>query len=115
MGTVYQHHFFECVDHMRNRSFYQKHVRRMYSDSIACGNFEIPQRVVDGILEKPCGMWVGLFDQRLFELGLKLRSLHELYRLTTMASVLSWGRFYSLTIDISGVLVQLYSWRRWGC
>ena len=96
MGTVYQHHFFECVDHMRNRSFYQKHVRRMYSDSIACGSFEIPQRVVDGILEKPCGMWVGLFDQRLFELGLKLRSLHELYRLTTMASVLSWGRFYSL-------------------
>ena len=68
----------------------------MYLESLAEGDCDIPQSVIDGILEKPCTMWVGLFDPCLFGIGLKLRSLHELHRIVTIASVLSWGRFYTL-------------------
>ena len=95
-GSVYQHHFFECGDHSRNRSFFQDGVRRLYNDSVSGGHCDLPHSVVDEILKKPCGMWVGLFDQCLFGLGLRLRNLHELHRIVTMASVLSWGRFYTL-------------------
>ena len=95
-GSVYQHHFFECVDHIKNRCFFQLRVRRMYVESFEGGHCDIPQSVIDGILEKPCAMWVGLFDRCLFGIGLKLWSLHELHRIVTIASVLSWGRFYTL-------------------
>ena len=95
-GSVYQHHFFECVDHSRNRSFFQDCVKRLYNDSVSVGHCDFPHSVVDEILKKPCGMWVGLFEQGLFGLGLKLWNLHELHRIVTMASVFSWGRFYAL-------------------
>ena len=99
--AVYQHHYFECVDYLRNRAYFQNCARRMYDELAADDNRGIPRSVVDKILEKPCGMWVGLFDPCLFELGLKLSSMHELYRIVTMASVMSWGRFYTVPKDWS--------------
>ena len=42
----------------------------------------------------PCQMWVGLFDSSLYDLGLKLSSAHELLRIFTISSILSWGSFY---------------------
>ena len=48
------------------------------------------------ILNKHSGMWVGLFDTSLFELGLKLSILHEVHRIVTMGSMMSWSRFYDL-------------------
>ena len=106
--SVYNHHYFECVDFTRNQRFFKEEVKRLYRESqedcarriygegVADGQCVIPLCVVDDILVKPCGMWVGLFDPCLFELGLKLCTLHELHRIVTMASVLSWGRFYTL-------------------
>ena len=94
--AIYQHHYFECVDYLRNRVYFQNCARRMYDELVPDGNRGIPRSVVDETLEKPCGMWVGLFDPCLFELGLKLSSLHELHRIVTMASVMSWGRFYTV-------------------
>ena len=61
-GSVYHHHFFECLDHSRNRSFFQDCVRRLYNDSVSGGHCDFPQSVIDEILKEPCGMWVGLFD-----------------------------------------------------
>ena len=95
-GTVYQHHYFECGDYIRNRMFFQNRARRLYNEMIEDGHHFFPLRVLDDILVKPSGMWVGLFDNCFFELGLKLSVLHELHRIMTMASVMSWGRFYAL-------------------
>ena len=63
---------------------------------IAEGQHFFPLQVLDDILKKPSGNWVGLFDTSLFELDLKLSILHEVHRIITMASVMSWGRFYAL-------------------
>ena len=68
----------------------------MYEELVAEGNCGISWNVVDEILKKPGGMWIGLFDPALFELDLKLSSLHKLHRIVTIASVLSWGRFYKV-------------------
>ena len=68
----------------------------MYNEYAAVGNCGIPRSIINGILERPCGMWVGLFDRGLFDIGLKLRSAHELHRIVTLASILSWGRFYAV-------------------
>ena len=95
-GPVYVHHFFECVEYRRNRGFLRDTVRRLYNDYVMSGNEDIPHGIIDGILENPCGMWVGLFDNCFFDLGLNLRSAHELHRIVTIASILSWGRFYSV-------------------
>ena len=95
-GMVYQHHYFECGDYVRNRMFFQNRARGLYNKMIVDGQYYFPQRVLDDILQEPSGMWIGLFDTCLFELGLKLPILHELHRIVTMASVMSWGRFYAL-------------------
>ena len=95
-GSVYLHHYFQCVDFCRNCSFFRDGVKIKYEQYLKDGNDDIPPNVIEKILERPCGMWVGLFDPSLFDLGLKLRSLHELHRIVTISSVLSWGRFYSL-------------------
>ena len=97
IGPVYNHHFFECRNnYLRNRAYFRSRVRSMYDDYVAEGHINIPQNVIDGILEKPCGMWVGLMDPGLFELGLNLKTVHETHKIFTIASVLSWGRFYSI-------------------
>ena len=93
-GSVYNHHYFECVDFIKNRRFFRDGVKRLYSESVASGYCDIPAGVINGILGRPCRMWFGLIDPCLFDLGLKLGSIHELHRIVTMASVLSWGRFY---------------------
>ena len=96
MGTVYDHHFFKCVEYSRNRCFFRKGVWRMYDEYVEAGHHDIPRAIVDTVLKRPCKMWVGLFDSNLFDLGLKLRSAHQFHRIVTVASVLSWGRFYPL-------------------
>ena len=95
-GPVYDHHFFECVEYGRNCGFFRDTVRSLYDDYVKSGEEDIPHSTIDGILERPCGMWVGLFDNSFFDLGFKLRSAHELHRIVTIASILSWGRFYSI-------------------
>ena len=69
-------------------------VRRLYKAYVDAGHSDIPRGLVEGVLERPCSMWVGLFDPSLFDTGMKLRTTHELFQIVTMASVLSWGRFY---------------------
>ena len=68
----------------------------MYNEYVKAGHHDIPRDMVDTVLKRPCKMWVGLFDSNLFNAGLKLRSAHEFLRIVTVASVLSWGRFYPL-------------------
>ena len=96
-GSVLNHHFFTCVGiHSRNCNYFRESVRRMYKEYDMDGAHEIPMRMIDGILERPCGMWVGLLGPKVFDLGLKLRSIHEIHRIFTISSVMSWGRFYSV-------------------
>ena len=72
--TVYDHHFFKCVEYNRNRCFFRKGVWRMYDEYVEAGHHDIPRDIVDAVLKRPCKMWVGLFDSNLFDLGLKLTS-----------------------------------------
>ena len=88
-GTVYKHHYFECGNYARNGILFQNRARSLYNEMIAEGEHFFPLQVLEDILEKPSGMWVGLFDTCLFELGLKLSILHEVRRIVTMASVMS--------------------------
>ena len=71
----------------------------MYEELVAEGNCGISRNVVDEILKKPGCIWTGFFDPGLFELDLKLSSLHKLHRIVTIASVMSWGRFYTVPKD----------------
>ena len=66
----------------------------MYNDYVGAGNVDVPDIIIDRILLRPCPMWVGLFETRFFDFGLKLSSAHELHRILTISSVLSWGRYY---------------------
>ena len=93
-GPVYNHHFFECAEFRRNCRFFRESVESMCKDYVSAGNRDIPNSIINKIISEPSRMWVGLFDTGLFDLGLRLRSAHELHRIVTMSSVLSWGRFY---------------------
>ena len=96
LGSVYNHHFFNCNCHMKNRAFFRHTVRKLYNESQTNGLPCIPLGVIDSILMKPCKMWVGLLDIRLFDKGLNLLSIHELQRIIVTASIISWGRFYAI-------------------
>ena len=95
-SDVYRHHFFECACFDSNHTFFRKCVRRLYTESSSGGPSLLPVSLLDSVLMKPCPMWVGLMDPELFLPGIKLRSIHELHRIVTMAAVFSWGRFYEL-------------------
>jgi len=94
--SVFRHHFFECVRFESNRIFFRKCARRLFNESKAVGASLLPVSFLDTMLIKPCPMWVGLMDPQLFLPGIKLRYIHELHRIVTMAGVFSWGRFYEL-------------------
>ena len=94
--SVYRHHFFECVGFESNRIFFRKCARRLYNESLTVGASLIPVSLLDTVLIKPCPMWVGLMDPGLFLPGIKLRYIHELHRIVTIAGIFSWGRFYEL-------------------
>ena len=94
MGPLYDHHFFECTEYSKNRCFFRGSVKGMYNDYVRTGSLDIPKSIINSILVRPCLMWVGLFDSSYFDLGLKLSSAHELHRILTISSILSWGRFY---------------------
>jgi len=93
---LYVHHFFKCVEFSRNRCFFRDSVKRMFNRYVNDGNRDIPVSLINRILLSPCGMWVGLFDKCLFDGGLRLKSAHELHRIVTIPSILSWGRFYPI-------------------
>ena len=50
-GSVYDHHFFECVEYRRNCCFFRDTVKRMYKDYVMARNRDIPHRIIDAILE----------------------------------------------------------------
>ena len=58
--------------------------------------YEPSKGILNCIFFHPCPMWVGLLDAGIFEHKLKLLVIHELHRILTIASILSWGRFYAL-------------------
>ena len=60
----------------------------MYNEYVKDGNQDIPASIINGILLRPCQMWVGLFDSSIFD-GLKLSSAQELLRISTFSSILS--------------------------
>ena len=68
---------------------------RLYEKGKGISANEVPKGILNGILCTPCPMWVGLFAG-IFENKLKLLVIHELHRILTIASILSWGRFYAL-------------------
>ena len=91
--TIYKHHFFECGNFKKNRIFFCHTARRLFKES----QVELlPLCVMENILTEPCCMWAGLIDVKLFNLGLRLEIIHEFHRICTIASVLSWGRFYTV-------------------
>ena len=69
---------------------------RLYEDGKGISIYEVPKGILNGILGTPFLIWVGLLDSEIFEYKLKLSIIHELHRILTMASILSWGRFYAL-------------------
>ena len=50
-GMVYQHHYFEFGDNVRNRMFFQNRARGLYNEMIVDGHYFFPRRVLDDILE----------------------------------------------------------------
>ena len=96
MGSIYEHHFFRCENHLKNRDYFRMYATRLYEKGKGISANEVPKGILNGILCTPCPMWVGLLDAGIFEHKLKLPVVHELHRILTMASILSWGRFYVL-------------------
>ena len=95
--SVYHHHFFECVDFNSNRSFFRDYARQLFKES-SNTRPSLSLTLMESVLAEPCPMWMGLLDPDLFLPGVKLREIHELHRIVTMAAVFSWGRFYSLPL-----------------
>ena len=89
---LFDHHFFECESSHRNREFFKEKVRTLFEASKVEG---LSLSVLNDILRKPCKMWIGLINCNLFDLGMKVRHVHEFHRIFTIASILSWGRFYT--------------------
>ena len=87
---LFDHHFFECESSHRNREFFTEKVRTLFEASKVDG---LSLSVLNDILRKPCKMWIGLINCNLFDLGIKIRHVHEFHRVFTIASILSWGRF----------------------
>ena len=95
-APVLVHHFFECVKYKENRKYFRDMVRKLYSESDIKVSSGIQKGVIDNILVKPNEMWVGLIDVGLFELGLRLASIHEIHRIMVISSIMSWGRYYAI-------------------
>ena len=95
LGPIFEHHFFICENHIKNREFFRSAVNRLFIEGKG-SLVEVPKDLVNSVLCTPCPMWVGLMDVRIFEHKLKLFIIHELHRILTVASILSWGRFYAL-------------------
>ena len=95
---IYRHQFFSCDASERNWDFFCCWARRLYSESKVCETSQVPLHILDDVLAKPSQMWFGLMDAKIFAQGLKIGVLHELHRILVIASVLSWGRFYSIPI-----------------
>ena len=93
-GTIYNHHFFDCENYIKNRVFFCHTARRLFKDSQVK---LLPLYILENILLEPCSMWIGLIDVNLFNLGLRIEMIHEFHRICTVASVLSWGRFYAIS------------------
>ena len=93
--SLYEHHFFECGNFIGNRDFFKAKVLAMCEAS-EVKKLALP--LLERILSKPSEWWIGMIESWIFDLGVKITLIHELHRILTIASVLSWGRFYRCPI-----------------
>ena len=90
--SLYEHHFFKCESSCSNREYFKEKVYTIFG---ASNTYGLSILVLDDLLKIPSTIWIGLIDARLFDSGLKIKQVHELHRILTTASILSWGRFYN--------------------
>ena len=90
-GSLYKHHFFDCESSIGNRKFFKEKVLTLFEASSVKG---LSLSTLNIILSKPSTWWIGLIDYKIFDLCFNIAQVHEFHRIVTIASVLSWGRFY---------------------
>ena len=90
--SLYEHHFFKCESSTKNRKYFREKVKSIFEVSEVEG---LSPTILNNVLLEPSTMWIGLMESKYFALGLKIKHVHELHRILTTASVLSWGRFYT--------------------
>ena len=94
-NSVYQHHFFDCPFYIANRLSFRDMALKLYGETKKCHSL-LSSSMLESVLSEPSPRWFGLLDHRLFKPGVRLRAIHELHRILTIASIFSWGRFYAL-------------------
>ena len=100
-GSLYEHHFFDCESSSGNCNFFKEKALTLFEASTVKG---LSLSILNLIISKPSTWWIGLIDTKVFDLCPKIAQVHELHRIVTTASVLSWGRFYACPIDTWGNL-----------
>ena len=90
-GSLYEHHFFKCESSNKNRIYFKE---KVYIILEASEEENLLRPILNKVLLEPSTMWIGLMEYKYFDLGLKMKHVHELHRILTIASILSWGRFY---------------------
>ena len=88
---------FYCESSIGNRKFFKEKVLALFEESSVKGLSLSTMKV---ILRKPSIWWIGLIENKIFDLCLNITHVHEFHRIVTIASVLSWGRFYKCPIGV---------------
>ena len=57
-------------------------------------------------------MWVGLIDDNLFDMWLKIKQVLEILSIGTLASALSWGGFVHALSYADGGSARIMEWMR---
>ena len=96
IGSIFEHHFLSCENHLKNQDYFRRTVNRLCEEGKRTSAPKIPKDLFSSILCSPSSMWFGLMDGKIFQHNLKLDTVHEIHRVLTMGSILSWGRFYAL-------------------
>ena len=82
-GSLYKHHFFECECSTRNRIFFKAKVDILFEESKVEG---LSRSILNGIMNKPSIMWIGMIGAELFDLCPKIKYVHEFHRILTIAN-----------------------------
>ena len=96
LDNLYKHHFFNCPDHAENRTYFKSWAHQLFREKDPSFNDSFPISMLEAVLLEPSPVWVGLMDRNVFKAGVKLRVIHELHRIVTMASIFSWGRYFTI-------------------
>ena len=99
-GPLYEHHFFNCESSIGNRKFFKEKVLTLFEASSVKG---LSLSTLNIILSKPSTWWIGLIENKIFDLCLKITHVHEFHRIFTIASVLSWGGFTGVPLLLGRV------------